>query len=133
MRALRAQGRFAYCGLLVGWVFVRAWAALRFARFRLAHPTHPLRGGAGWGLKTERPSPPARALPSESAGVAWVPALAGRVGVRGGRVGGVFSPRPGTGGNQEPAGRSSGGGLSVLIPASRRWTSRQNPDRASPA
>src|SRR6185312_9881333 len=51
--------------------------------------------------------------PRREAGVCWVLGLAGRVGVRGGGVGGVFSPRPGTGGNQEPAGRSSGGGFSL--------------------
>src|SRR6185437_13304021 len=56
-------------------------------------------------------SPPAGTLPSER-----VPGCVG-AGVAGGLwfgvvgCGRVLSPRPGTGGNQEPAGRSSGGGL----------------------
>src|SRR6185312_17145400 len=97
---------------MIGWVVVRVWAAASRRPVPLARPTHPLRGGAGCGFKIQ--NPPLAGPYSERAGVAWVLALAGRAGVRDGEVGGALSPRPGTGGNQEPAGRSSGGRSSLV-------------------
>src|SRR6185312_3289562 len=98
----------------------------------LARPTHPLRGGAGWGFKIEKRR--WQALPRREAGVSWVLGLAGRVGVRGwgGRwcVLSSVGPRRQSGTCREVKRRRL---VAVLIPASRRWTSRQNPDRASPA
>jgi len=42
----RGNGPEDYCGLMIGWVFVGVWAALRVARFRL--PTRPTRCVARW-------------------------------------------------------------------------------------
>src|SRR6185312_5547421 len=99
---------------MIGWVVVVAepgGASLR--PVPLAHPTHPLRGGAGWGFKTQKASPPAgpfsRRVPGFRGCCCWRGGLG--FGVVG--SGGVFSPRSGTGGNQEPAGRSSGGCFSL--------------------
>src|SRR6185312_11855201 len=96
-----------------------------------ARPTHPLRGGAGWGFKIEKRR--WQALLGESRG--FVGAGVGGAGWGSGWLSRwcVLSS----------AGRRRQSGTcrevkrrrlrAVLFPALRRLTSRQDPDRASPA
>src|SRR6185437_15891468 len=91
---------------------VRRGCGRRFASPGSACPPNPPVAWRG-GLRIQD-SKSAAGRPSSERGRGLLGAGVGGAGlVRGGGVGGVFSPRPGTGGNQEPAGRSSGGGLSL--------------------
>jgi len=116
---------------MIGWVLVGVWAALRFARLRL--PTRPTRCVAG------RPAISRFKIRRWQALLGERPGSVGCWGWRGGLGSGwwgwwcVLSSaghRRQSGTCREVKRRRL---VAVLMSASRRWTSRQNPDRASPA
>ena len=96
-----------------------------------AHPAHPLRWRGGLGFQDEKRR--RRTLLGECRGCVGA-ALAGRVGVRGGRVGwcalSSVGHRRQSGTCREVKRRAFPLVRGVCL---RRLTSRQNPDRASPA
>src|SRR6185312_6227758 len=119
---------------MIGWVVVVAepgGASLR--PVPLAHPTHPLRGGAGWGFKTQKASPPAgpfsRRVPGFRGCCCW------RGGLGFGVVGSVVCSLLGRAPEaiRNLSGGQAAGGCRWCGVGSRRLTSRQDPDRASPA
>src|SRR6185437_3899487 len=116
---------------MISWVFVVVWAALRFAWFRL--PTQPTRCVAGRAGGSRLKSAAGR--PSSESGRGFVGAVDGGAGRGSGWSGRVcvlssVGPRRQSGTCREVKRRRL---RAVLIPASRRLTSRQDPDRASPA
>src|SRR6185312_1656260 len=120
---------------MIAWVLVGVWAAASRRPVPLAHPPRPLRGGAGRGEVSRLKDFASGGGPSLGESRGFVGTGVGGAGRGSGwwRRGRALSPaghRRQSGTCREVKRRRL---RAVLIPTSRRWTSRQNPDRATPA